>query len=602
MSHASRRLWLYGLPLFISAVVVGGLALGLLAREQTRLAEREALAYESRRAAVEARVRLIAENIELLVTDVQTTLMTGLLGVPEVDARDFMDGWRAANPLIREVFATEDDGTLRWGGDSPATRRWLGTQPWAAAARPFLAAPLSEPSAATDASVDIHGRSQVLSETLSNAAQYQRARQDVMRLASRLPERAETYAAKRVPEVVASVPSSSFLASSTVSGPAPAPATAMISADATALTAGSGSTGERAGWLSWRDGPDRLHVFAWRTLDTGGRIGLELDLDALKPRFRELFPEAEETVRYSFAEEPVGEGRGTRIQVPIAEPLLPGWRVVGELAEGPVASTGIFAPGAAIITLLVLAIVVAGVALLRQARRSELEAAMKTSFVANVSHELKTPLTTIRLYAELLAQGRVHDERKQADYLAVIGEEAQRLARLVGNVLDFSRLEQGAKRYERTEFDLVAELRALAEAHGPRLAAAGVAAHIHAPATLSVLSDRDAVVQVLLNLLDNACKYAAAGGEVTLTIENDAASGARVLVADRGPGVPESQHERIFEKFHRVDERLTAEKGGAGLGLSIARRLARGLGGELTCRARAGGGAEFVFTLGPGHP
>lgn len=163
-------------------------------------------------------------------------------------------------------------------------------------------------------------------------------------------------------------------------------------------------------------------------------------------------------------------------------------------------------------------------------------------------------------------------------------------------MLDFSRLEQGKKKYERVEFDLAAELRRLGEMHGPRLAEAGLVLSVDASESLPVVTDRDAVEQIVLNLLDNACKYAADGGEVLLAVRKTE-SGARVTVADRGPGVPAEQRERIFEKFHRVDDRLTAEKGGAGLGLSIARQLARGLGGDLACRAREGGGAEFALTL-----
>ncbi len=606
MTHATRRLWFYGLPLFFSALVVGGLALGLLAREQARVEEREAAAYESRRAAVEARVRLIAENIELLISDVQATLMAGLLSVPEADAQDFMTGWREANPLIREVFAVDADGTLRWGGENPTTRAWLGTAPWSAgaASRSVRAEPpITARGEVAEMKVAI-GRVGARSETLSNVGQYQRARQDVQRLASQLPARGQNSVMKSTDDLMTRAEVygdsvSHFTAESGTEAPgsfaAAVPAPASLEVNATDHIEG---VAESSGWTSWRDGNEGPHVYAWRALAAGGRIGLELDLDAIRPRLQELFPSGEAGVRFRFAESPAVESGAVRMQIPIAERLLPGWTVIGEMAGMPASSTSLFAPGAAIIALLVLAIMVAGVALLRQARRSEVEAAIKTSFVANVSHELKTPLTTIRLYAELLAQGRVRDERKRADYLAVIGEEAQRLARLVGNVLDFSRLEQGAKRYELTDFDLAAELRALVEAHAPRLAAAGLTPVVEAPGRLPVTSDRDAVVQVLLNLLDNACKYAASGRELTLTAVGDTTGGARVTVADRGPGVPEAQRERIFEKFHRVDERLTAERGGAGLGLSIARRLARGLGGDLTYRPHAGGGAEFVFTLG----
>ena len=101
----------------------------------------------------------------------------------------------------------------------------------------------------------------------------------------------------------------------------------------------------------------------------------------------------------------------------------------------------------------------------------------------------------------------------------------------------------------------------------------------------------------MLNLLDNACKYAAAGGEVVVSVQTQPQGGFVVAVADRGPGVPPDHTQAIFEKFHRVDDTLTSDQGGAGLGLGIARQLARGLGGNLRYEPRGGGGAVFLLTL-----
>ena len=132
----------------------------------------------------------------------------------------------------------------------------------------------------------------------------------------------------------------------------------------------------------------------------------------------------------------------------------------------------------------------------------------------------------------------------------------------------------------------------------PRLAEAGLTLRRELPAApLTVLTDRDALEQIVLNLLDNVCKYACDGAEVTVALVPGPRGGADLRVLDRGPGVPPAHRERIFEKFHRVDDTLTAEKHGAGLGLSIARQRARGLGGELRYEPRAGGGAAFVWEL-----
>lgn len=579
----TRRLWLYALLLLLPALAVGGLALGLLAREQARLAEREAAAGEARRAAVETRARLIAENIELLVGDVQSALMATLAEAPEDEPREFLNDWRKGNALVRDVFRVTEAGRVVWGGPAEAARIWRsaaeakleGTATMTPAAPSLMAEPLRD-------------------EITSNVEQYQKARQEL-----------QVLARKRVasaPAVAAAAPSARAVATESFAG--------SVSV-ATGLAVGAGDAEfDRApgrvlasGWTPWTD-ESGLRMLGWRRLSDGTVIGLELALDAIKARLGEVFPAAPEAgeayeLRDGFDRlwhRAGADGLAGSITTPLAS--LPGWRVTAGHAGDYAGSVpgDFFAFGAAIVALLVFFILAAGGLLVRQARLSEQEARLKTSFVANVSHELKTPLTTIRLYADLLAQGRVSDEAKRAAYLETIGQETQRLGRLVGNVLDFSRLEQGKKKYERAAFDLAAELRRLADVHGPRLAEAGLALRVDLREAPPVLTDRDAVEQIVLNLIDNACKYAAQGGEVLLGLEKTA-TGASVTVADRGPGVPAEQRERIFEKFHRVDDRLTAAQGGAGLGLSIARQLARGLGGDLVCRAREGGGAEFILTL-----
>jgi two-component system, OmpR family, phosphate regulon sensor histidine kinase PhoR len=288
------------------------------------------------------------------------------------------------------------------------------------------------------------------------------------------------------------------------------------------------------------------------------------------------------------------------IRVPFAAALLPGWDVTAYLAPAAAAASGgaFFWLSVLLVGIFVAAILAGGSLLLWQARRSEEEAVQKTSFVANVSHEFKTPLTTIRLYSELLEQGRVRDSTQGGQYLRTIGRETERLARLVNNALDFSRLEQGRKRYAHETLDLTAELARLLDTHAPRVADAGLALKRELPESeVQVRTDRDALEQIVLNLIDNACKYAADGGEVAVTLVARPGGGANIRVCDRGPGVPVDHRERIFEKFHRVDDALIAEKTGAGLGLSIARQLARGLGGELRYEARSGAGAAFVVEL-----
>ena len=638
MTVVARRLWLYGLLLFLPAVAVGGLALGLLARERSRLAEREQAARDSRRAAVESRALTISENIDLLVGDVQAALMATLLEAPEAEPRTFLTDWQATNPLVRDVFRATAEGRVVWGATSEPLRSWLGSSvPWADS-------PAAAPRAANAQVVmqDSFNDEQAYSIRNSiNAQQYQRARQEIQEVAKL--KGGSQLATPSAPAAAAQADSGAVYAASsgsTLDGPVGDDGAQKMESDMLAqsswrvrdfavkpddfttqrrLGAGQASVARespapepltRSGWTPWKDGAGP-HLFGWRELGDRTVIGMELRFEAIKARLGEVFPAVPERGEAYALRDAAGKvlhlvgpaGLQTIIEVPLAAAALPGWTVVAyaDTAEETVATGGlVFALGAALVGMLVLAILAAGGLLVRQARLSELEAAQKTSFVANVSHELKTPLTTIRLYAELLAEGRVRDEAKRADYLATIGQETQRLGRLVANVLDFSRLEQGKKKYASSPLDLAAELRRLVEVHGPRLAAAGLALRMEAPASLRGTTDRDAVEQIVLNLLDNACKYAAEGGEVVLRLSAEgtlAGGAARLIVADRGPGVPDGQRERIFDKFHRVDERLTAEKAGAGLGLSIARQLARGLGGDLHCEAAPEGGASFVLTL-----
>ncbi|MCP4727046.1 MAG: HAMP domain-containing histidine kinase [bacterium] len=228
------------------------------------------------------------------------------------------------------------------------------------------------------------------------------------------------------------------------------------------------------------------------------------------------------------------------------------------------------------------------------------DALQKTSFVSNVSHELKTPLTSIRMYAELLFEGRVKDPEKKKNYLQVIVSESQRLTRLVNNVLDFSRLEQGSKKYHPEQIDLNEFLAEIIESHRLRLKEVGMTLETRfLGEKIIVKADRDAIEQVFINLIDNSVKYAGPGIEIVISL-NVNNKGCEIRVEDRGPGVPEADRHKIFEKFHRVDNSLTSKQQGSGLGLSIARKILRDLGGDLVYESRDGGGSCFVV-LFPHH-
>jgi signal transduction histidine kinase len=205
------------------------------------------------------------------------------------------------------------------------------------------------------------------------------------------------------------------------------------------------------------------------------------------------------------------------------------------------------------------------------------------------------------MYAELLAEGRIKNPEKKMHYLKVIVAESQRLTRLVNNVLHFSRLEQGRKKYHIEDLDVVKLLLEILEAHKLRFGEAGLELKRDIPqSAIIVRTDRDALEQVLLNLMDNALKYAADGKDLVVRLESGG-DFCELQLLDRGPGVPPSHRAKIFEKFQRMDDSLTTRKPGSGLGLSIARRLMQDLGGDLIYRSRKVGGSCFVVLLPYSH-
>lgn len=253
-----------------------------------------------------------------------------------------------------------------------------------------------------------------------------------------------------------------------------------------------------------------------------------------------------------------------------------------------------------LVAVLVLAIGVGGWLIVADLRRQLTLARQKTDFVSNVSHELKTPLTSIRMFSELLAEGRVTDAAKQRSYLQVITAEAARLTRLINNVLDFSRLERGEKKYAFTRCDLGAVVTETVETYRPHLEQAGFKLELDTPpAPVFVNGDRDALAQVLVNLLSNAEKYSCERKEIRVELRQCAQPlpFLEVRVLDRGLGVPPGTEERIFEQFYRAHDSLSSGIQGSGLGLTLARQIARAHGGEVSHEAREGGGSCFALRL-----
>ena len=284
---------------------------------------------------------------------------------------------------------------------------------------------------------------------------------------------------------------------------------------------------------------------------------------------------------------------------------LPHWEIVAylvnpaqltETARTARLTLGLF------IAVLVLAIGIGSWLIVRSLNAELKLARQKTDFVSNVSHELKTPLTSIRMFSELLAEQRVTDTAKQRSYLNIITAEAGRLTRLINNVLDFSRMERGEKKYNFQPCDLTDIARAAAETLRPHLEAGGFTFNCELPDTkIPIRGDGDALSQVIVNLLSNAEKYSpgSAGKEITVQLaqKQSPLPHAEIKVLDRGSGVPRGSEERIFEKFYRAHDSLGSGIQGSGLGLTIARQIARAHGGDVVYEPRTGGGSCFVLRL-----
>lgn len=241
-------------------------------------------------------------------------------------------------------------------------------------------------------------------------------------------------------------------------------------------------------------------------------------------------------------------------------------------------------------------IAIGGWLVVADVRRQLALAQQKTDFVSNVSHELKTPLTSIRMFAELM-HDRPPPAEKQGQYLRIIRVEAERLTRLINNVLDFAKLERRQRRFDKKHLDLCEVITGVWEGQEMHLRDGGFKTNWEAaPGPYPVLGDEDALAQILVNLLSNAEKYSSERKEVDLVtwIEN---GWINASVLDRGMGVPDGEEKKIFEAFYRAHDSLSSGIQGSGLGLTLAQRLAAEQGGEILFERRQDGGSRFTLRM-----
>ncbi|HEY4131155.1 MAG TPA: HAMP domain-containing sensor histidine kinase, partial [Gemmatimonadaceae bacterium] len=235
------------------------------------------------------------------------------------------------------------------------------------------------------------------------------------------------------------------------------------------------------------------------------------------------------------------------------------------------------------------------VALVQLRRQQEL-ARLRTEFVSGVSHELRTPLAQIRWFAELLQMGKLRTEDERARSAGIIDQEARRLTYLVENVLNFSRSEKGTNRVSLAPADLDHEIMEALEVFAPLARARKMVVASSLDASAIVALDRDALRQILLNLLDNAVKYGPAAQTITVMSEINA-DRARISVEDQGPGIPHEERQRVWEPYVRLSRDAESSTGGSGIGLSVVRELVELHGGRTRVEGAPGGGARIVVEL-----
>jgi signal transduction histidine kinase len=286
------------------------------------------------------------------------------------------------------------------------------------------------------------------------------------------------------------------------------------------------------------------------------------------------------------------------IRLPLS-PVLRQWKMaigyrnttIEELARGQFRQN-LFLIGAAT-ALLLTGLILATRATTREMKLVE----AKTTFVSNVSHELKTPLSLIRLFAETLELGRVRNSEEAQEYYRIINRESRRLTRLINNILDFSRIEARRRQYQFSEADVADVVSETLQIHEYQMLNAGFQVRTDIqPELPPALIDREALAQAVLNLLDNAVRYSDQTKRIEVGVRPRGGDIA-IDVADHGIGIPRSEHQRVFEKFYRVSTGAVHDTKGSGLGLAIVKHIVEAHRGRVTVESAPGKGSRFTILL-----
>jgi signal transduction histidine kinase len=249
-------------------------------------------------------------------------------------------------------------------------------------------------------------------------------------------------------------------------------------------------------------------------------------------------------------------------------------------------------------TILILVFLLCGIALtIRATDREARLAQAKSNFVSNVSHELKTPLSLISMFSEILELGRVNNEEKKSEYYRIIHHESQRLNKMIDNILNFSKIEAGRKTYDFADGDMAEVIEKVLSSYRYQIINSGFDIQTNIQPDLPpVLIDRDAMAQAISNLLDNAIKYSGEVKRLSITTET-VRSNLSIEIADHGIGIPRAEQAKIFEKFYRVGNGLVHDVKGSGLGLSLVKHIIEAHQGTISVESEVGKGSRFTILL-----
>jgi two-component system phosphate regulon sensor histidine kinase PhoR len=222
---------------------------------------------------------------------------------------------------------------------------------------------------------------------------------------------------------------------------------------------------------------------------------------------------------------------------------------------------------------------------------------IRQDFVANVSHELRTPIASIKGYAETLLEGALEDKDNAKEFISIIYHDSNRLATLINDLLDLSKIESGKMKMSFVALDPVSLIKSAVKVIENQAKAKSIALKFDIPTSLpKIMVDETRFSQVMINLLDNAIKYSSERGSTTISakiVDN----ALQIDISDTGLGISEKDLPRIFERFYRVDKARSRELGGTGLGLSIVKHVVQAHGGQVWVKSELGLGSTFSFTI-----